>query len=793
MAGYTLPRHVAISIAGLGDPATGLPLRLSPVDDRTVSGSGRYVRLMKRRSLGQVSAEARPFDGETTLSSVKCELVGFGSASQFGPQVLAFLTKANPDPVALLFNTVTAAATQLEAIPIPGRAAIAANDTLYLEREAMIVTSVSAGTGTGGSDQINVTRGKYGTKAAAHKADYQADIEIFTDNAAGGSGNPIVESREVTLWAYDPVTDTDTKFWRGYLGIPKNSKGVITIDAEDMWSVVFGAKLGVNAWSALGIIYRSVLTPGVSVSTIQPRTINYGSILVSGKHLMVSDGTVVIAAETYVRAEGPGGTDPSWLDLAPYPKDASAATGHYNTLYGGVPDRDNTDPSAMLADTMIREVLTSAPGYSHFRDSSGNLSSHPFDIVVCILISTGTATWTSGGGFTAGINGNQDCLPEPFGRGVDPSDVDIAGIDALKADPAYAGLEMEGLIIGAEGPVETSEILNRIFRATFTFPTTNATGQLTIKDMRDPGAGNADFVVNESSGLLSIITHPLETSRTMWPLINEIMLKIARRGLTDKYSQYIDSQDLRQINVKRYIGGKTEDVEIDCGDFGQVTPGGIAPPDFVDRIRALFSWYDLLRTNPLPIHEFTTDQTLGLIPPGSIVDLSCPALLDGEGGEGFDNHPCLVVDVKHDLWSLSNKSVVAIDLYPVTRAGLNTAPAWMIEDVTSSTVFDIYQDQFTEATEDEITWRDGAKYLLFDKHGVLRSTDGPTTGSISSVTVTLDAAWTASSSPVTPSSGDVIRPAAYDDRGTDWGDVAYIADSNGQLGTANDLPHRWGF
>lgn len=775
---------LAFEIEGLGTwTSNGLPLRFTETELRTHAGVAQYVPLLKTWP-ATLSNRIDPLEGWMTQGTISFEIAADDLDTVWGDRVRQFLTTVRPEPAALLAADIAAGAAQIDAIQIPGADEVVAGDVIFLRREAMYVSSVSAGGGVGGSDRLSVVRGQYGTTAKAHKAGSFDDTEIYIASSDNGSGNPVVESRRVSLYRYTPGGSA-SRFRVYYLDSVDEDGGILRINARDVWSWVNGRKLGQGAVVTKGIIFylaADLNNRRVGVAEDGGTLVVEAPPLIGGTHMVVTDGEAIAPVEASVDTAGQ-------VPRVVFDTIGTGDASGYPLLYRtNAQYRNGEDP--LLAEDTLREVLVSWKDatYSHFADSAGNHSSHPFDIVRCLLCSTGEATWTSGGGRTVGSNGDYDWLPRWWGMGVDDELIDHTGIDDLKARYPYAGLKMESLIIGAEGEEDAQEVLAAIFKATGTFPALSSTGLITIKDLRDPGPVGADATV----GVNQVVRpegegSPIKWRRRGFPIVRDLIVEVGRVGFEEDPVTRYTQVNFQGVQTDRHPQ-TARDVTINARSFG--TPEGVVPLEG-DQLKAIFSWRWQLQKDPLPECDLEVPADLPSLPAGSIISLTAPGVMDRDGTRGITSHRCLILDSALDGNTFGQR-LRALDLQPITRSEELLSPGWEIDTVAGDDEFDLVADRFTP--DDLAKWIDGAQVILLDANGVLRSTDGPSFGTLSGSTVSLDQQWQASSVNITPATGDIIVFAHYDDRGSSGEEAyAWIADSGGKLGTADDPAHRWGF
>ena len=771
-------KTLSIAIAGFGDPTTGLPYRIRALASGDVGSTVIATRILAEHP-SEVASSALPREGWARQSSFSFSCRGL-DRDPYGAALLSFLYQADPEPVATLAADLSDSATTVNVTTELLRSYPATPFTVYVGREAIVVGVV-----TGTPAFASMQRGAFGTVAAAHGSSAFDDRAIYTVN-------PIVVSREVLVYELDIDADTETLVWRGMLDPPEglgNGLASVQCTARDAFAMLADAEIGYDRVRFTGAIAKSqvgemfpVDPGGVYVkappyAVWRPRPFARDSLNRIRVPMMV-DGTAVLALAGAAVSSSSVSNPPLLTSWSTIESAANASAGYTPMHRTSIESQDKKSVS-------FREVLLADPDnpYSLVRDASGAVSGHPFDIVLNLILSTGSATWdTYAGGHTVGDNGDYDWLPACWGRAVPEAFVDVAGIELLRDSFHFKDLDASNFIIGHEDENPTvKEIITRLLHPLFVFPGVTDTGKITLYSL---------LPTQSSVATITPADLAQRSAEQPWSSFERIARAIVQVGRTypgDKYRRTIEDTEFVGITQNRYPFG-VRPLDIMADHYG--APGGVGTGT-IDALSTLN--YLRWRACNARLSEYILYllPTFDRIPGGSLVTVTYPALVgdDGERGSVVDR-VCLVLEARHHPRTFV-QTLRVLDLYPLTRADKVTAPAWEISAVTSNTRFTVSDTRYTGG--DRALWLPTARYLLFDRTGALRSTDGYATSSgIVAGAVTLAGAWAASGSPLTPAVGDIVRIASYNNA-LQWTDKAYIGDSNAQLGSANDDAHRWGW
>jgi hypothetical protein len=776
-----LKRTWGLQIAGFGDPVTGEPVRIALMST-TLAGGEIYFPLAAG-PLSKVAQRVKILEGSTTQSSISLQVAGLDT-SFIGRQLRSFLCASRPKPWGYITADRSAVATSFAVTRLPPETVPAVHDTVYLEREALRVLSV---TPLGGNDYtIVMSRGMYGTTAVAHKTGAFADDSLYKIN-------PIREGREVTLYHLNRSTGVETKRWQGLLERPPSNLNLtgMRISARNVWAYIGKRQLGKGRLRTEMRIAQAERDDPSRVIVYQERqdVVSDVPVLADGTRVVMHIDGWVIPVTLDEQEDVRGGT---LITLGHSEPDDNGFG--YKALHRTDLTADQVagflEVPAQLSEAV--EVLTTddVAGFSHFTDENGVPSAHPLDIIRCLMTSTGAATWSTGGVRVAGPNGDFDRLPRGWGAEIPDALIDHTAINALRDSSLFSGLRMRNMVIGRpDGEKKTLKLIFSILKSIFCFPSVSSTGQASFATILDPGSQEVDATIANSD----ILSGPFPVKlASRFPPIADLVVNAARIGLSDRFQDILDQTDFEQKNRKRYIHSVTDD-SIDAGAMGPA--GGIDGLGSWQRglLNDLFGLRYLLQQDELPEYRLEVGPGAVQLQPGHVIDLSIWGMFNADGGRNIASHRCVVVEQAEDPDSFE-QAIQVIDLFPMTRAEQVVAPSWRITAVASDTEFTVAAAEFSD--DDRALLAVGRRIELYDRTGVLRSVDAyrtvntytPGTG-----VVILDAAWESGAVAVTPAVGDVVRLVRYDDRDAYAILRAYMADAAAELGAAQDPAHNWGY
>lgn len=753
----------SIAIAGFGDPATGKPYRIRYASTDTVSSSVSPALILTawpesvgdRIDFGELQRSVSTF-------AFECD----AKRSSIGAALLSFLFQAQPQPWGGLLEDISDTDTAIKVVKILGETAPSPGTSIYFEREVMVLDSISWN--ASGWYDCTVDRGQFGTEAEPHMAGDVDDRYVY-------SRNPIADSREV--WVYDLDVDAGTEqlVWSGMLEQPVRSVGNLRLNAIDALGGVRGTQLGRGRLSFPGAVLREDEHEQLWIDTAGQAIIPPGMVMPDNRRIVVSDGDVVLT--TAVR--------PPTSERGDRVSLAFGSSGYVRTAEAFLTERKTGEL------TLSECLIAGDDGHPYedwcmVRDENDELSCHPVDIVLNILTSTGKATWDYSGSHTVGPNGDFDWLPRHWGLGIPSAQVDSDSFLELRDSFLFSELRCPGFIVHEE-LVDAAEIIKRLLQPLMAFLTIDSEGRFALRSLLDIGQASA-----LSIGDTDLAEPPIEQPWSAHELYSRAIINVGRRGL-DTNPLFISMETgLGDIEQNRYPKGRSP-LTVECPDYADPESATVPVANII-ALRRVNRLRQSMVVGRLPPYVLRLKPMATRLVSGDIIEATLTSQVGPDGTWGIVAHKCLVVSAEMDTRNRT-QLVTVVDLSPVYRADKRVAPSWRIYSVTSNTQFVVEASRFSAADRSE--WVDGNTYELWSVAGVLRSTDGAATGSINAVTglVTLTAAWTASGSPVTPAAGDVVRIARYDGGPAigDWLDQAYVADSDAELGTSGDDPHRWGW
>lgn len=747
-----MSKLASIGIEGWGDPVEGLPYRLrrSHAGD---AGSSVIPALLLADYPTSLSERAQYHAGWSTRGNISFPVMHLDGT--IGATLRRWLWQANPEPVGRLAADVTAAALSLTAYTNAGKTWPATPFDLYLEREVLTVSAV-AGAGGGAPYTLTVTRGVYGSSPAAHYWAIDMDAHVYTVN-------PIVEGRRVTRYDYDTATDTETAVFQGLLMQPgglSESMIVCDLEAESALGYFSSEKMvGDGRYETVGYLLaesgrvRGKLAP---YDRLQARA---RSTVDDHLTMVVTDGTTIRAVTAWTT-----GWDAQLVQ--------TAEPGLRGPLYGTV-GADSND-FVPLWECLICDADSSM---SMVRNEDGSRSDHPLDLLLNIMTSTGTTTWPAGGAHTVGSNGDYDWLPAHFGLGIPVGMIDVASIATLRNNDLYlSGLRCRNFVLSEK--CTAPELIGRILLPLGLWPSTSATGLITLAQIRDFADADADATLTDSDLSRRMTEQPwAEMER-----YGKIRIDLGHKGLSDSYSLQITDTDFSSYLSNRFPYG-VPSLVIDGGDYGDPDTHSISD-SVKESLRQinLVRWTLAVQRLPTYVAEFKASSASRL-PPGSKVLLTNRVAVGDDGNRGVTTRRCIVIEQTYDE-ELGDQTLTMVDLYPVTRASRVVCPTWRIDSVVDAGEQTVSAAEFTD--DDWSEWYEEAVGVLCDRTGAPKSTARLV--NITAGTVIPDGDWD-----VIPIVGDLLRVADYDDSVGYWYGCAWIADADAALGAADDAPARWSF
>lgn len=753
----------------------------------------------------KISTTCEVLRGSTTQSTMQILIdrldVPDVTVTRYSQAALSFFWGARPKPFANLGEPITAGTTSFDINLIAGETVPVAGDLVYLAREVMVVTAVA---GAGSTRTIDVARGVLASDAVPHELD---DTEMFFQN-------PVKLDRKVTLYEYDPWTDTETARWRGIVEGIDLSDGtqVLCVTCRDLLGTISKRRVGRERWEgnvdlgmetlmvggatirdslflwsaeSYGLVDYVPFYPTVPAGFL-PGTEQYSTLSIDVKAMCLEIDGQAVAVRTRANAPAP---EPGFVSSYRH----QITTGMVTKISG--PQPMYVDKRSSMAAQEILVCDRDSP-LCYFKNSDNDPDDHPAVIMLNVVTSTGEATWTAGGSHTAGSNGAWDWLPGAWGLAIPVAWIDTAAFTRLQTRYPTAGLRARAMYLGGGGADGSAmDLLADLAQAMNCYLYMTDDARISIRRLADPGTGNTDFTLT-AADIAWMDNEGDEQGMTDQKPIYAIALECAARGPGGKPGQILDAGIMGQkwIGRMKFHAVKDKlDSTLIYGDPVYHTLFG----EEIEQIARTFAWRYAYCIDRLPQYRMRLVHGSALVMPGQWILLSHPFFYDNDSlTRGITNHRCLVLDGDWDI-ETGAQELVIVDVSPVTGADTLVSPAWTVTAATSTTSFTVSDSVFAGGSGDRAFFVSGATYKidLWTADGQLRSTDGPTYATAfnnGTGVVTLNAAWTASAVALTPAAGNVVRVADYDNA-TGWQaqDYTWLGDSNGQLGAANDSAGRW--
>ena len=748
----------------------------------------------------KISTTCEVLKGSTTQSTMQILIDRLDLADQtqsrYSQAALSFFWGARPKPVARLQSSWTVGTTSQVVDIIAGETVPAAGDIIYINREAIVLTNV---TGSGATRTLTMIRGQFGTDAEAHDLE---DPDIFLQN-------PVKLDRRVTLYEYDVRTDTEAVRWRGVVeGIDLSDETqVLCITCRDLLGTISKRRVARERWEGEVDLIRvdnggtqnpllfSIVSAGRDDSKIvdyKPFYPNVDAGFLSGTDQYTTLGFSIAAIALEIDGQAIAvAVNPPTIPAAGFAEKYS----HFNDLGGFCRQLDGQTLEFEERKTMkAAEILVcdADSPLCYFKDDGANPTDHPAHIILNILTSTGTATW-SGGVHDVGDNGNYDWLPGSWGLGIPVAWVDTAAFLLLVSRWPTSNLRARSGYIGGGGDNGSAwDLLSDLAQSMGAYLYMDDQARISIRRLADPGAGNTDHTL-DAGDIAWAANEGDEQGMTEQKPIYAISLECCQRGPGGEPAQIIDAGVIGQKWLGRYRFHAVRDKLDSTRIYGDPVDHRLGRD--VLTLATVFRWRYAWAIDRLPQYRIRLVHGSDLVMPGQWITLSHPSIFDNATlTRGITAHRCLVLEGDWDI-STGAQELVIVDAQPITGADTLLSPAWSVAAVSSSTSFTLAAGQFTEST-DRDTFVTGSTYQLhlWTADGQLRSTAATAYASAfnsGTGVVTLFAAFNDGGA-VTPAVGDVVRLADYDNA-TGWQtlDYTWLGDASMLLGAANDNAGRW--
>lgn len=667
----------------------------------------------------------------------------------------------------------------------------AANQAIYIGREALKINSVTAP--SGGFQILTCSRAIFGTAKQFHDAGPLDDRDIYLVN-------PVVLGREVTIFdidIHDP--NVSSPIWRGIIDSVNFDEGLSMIDVacRDTFATYGRRKVGEGRSEIFGVVYNPpardasetvfVTIDESDFSTLSSDESTTGLLIsgettpatlpeipydtYSGYRAYIQSDCIVLMYGT-IRFYSSGFRSDSW----------NALGDGVPTLLGTVCENDETQNKSkeLLRECLVASKGTvsalineSTPNVSHFADENGDQSFHPCDIFLCLLTSTGTASW-EGVVRTSGNNGDWDWLPSYWGLGVPENLVDSDGIKALR-DGYLRGASCEALVIGEEKKSEdANKVFEKLLSPMLVFPCLNEEGLITLKQFRDVPLNAVVANIGDGDLVDYVQRQPYSTQER----IDVVKVKACERPGEKNAVTFINADGAGK-RAKRYPFG-SKDLTVDAGWYGDPVSQDVSTVS--DLLREVNSLRYLYVSDRLPEYTVEVRAGLPLIPAGSYISLTCRAIVAPGGSRGITNARCFVKSSSRNTGDRS-QTLDLINVSQMTKADSYVSPSMLVDTgAHTTTSFLVDLDRFS--SDDPSYFEIGDVVSLYDARGVRKSAaDGTISGKLGT-SFTLAPGFS-----VAPVAGDIIRLPDYADRVSSQEIYSWIADIDGTLD--GDDADRW--
>lgn len=792
----------ALTIEGLGRTSTSMittrPLRLS-VWSGVLSSPTRYYWPALADFPDQVESELDVLEGMVTQSSLSFTLGNLDADDDEARDIRRFFLLARPERQASLDADYTVSAATISVTLVPGAQTPSVGDVWYAGREAMRLNNVS---GTAPNLALTVTRGVFGTTAQALAAGRDSLYDV----------SPTPLDRLVTLYAVDAEDSTsEVVAWRGVLEDVHMDGRLLRVEltCRDFLSFIGQQKLGQGRLTQVASMPRYNLSGGkevwyTGIPIAELPEAPYRAPLYDMVHMAVGKSVFRVASNTFNSRVVAGQT--FWRHgVGPGDADGRLSSGA-QIVGEDAEGIDYTGGSRYLSAEV--QVSGAAAGFSPFRNEQGTsdengLSDWFGDIARNILCSTGETSWD--GSLTPshrlGSNGDFDSLPGNWGLGIPDAFVDHATFEEVKNLWPWSQLQAANFILGTpadsdELPV-ASEVIKTLIRSAACYIYTGPSGLISLGRLSDPGPLGVDAEIGpqelDPEGLEGVEVRPADIGP-----VHRIEAQLMRYALSDEHAVKIIGAELSGETEARYLR-IIEPEDIDAGHYGDPDGSVVNSTLRNSFIAAMKKRYALI-SDYLPQYVILLRPDAPSIQAGQWISLTHPAIPHPDtGARGIEDMRCLVIRAQREIrtlhidgvgGTLAGQELTVVNYYPVNRANSVVLPSWRISSVTSNTKFDLdgeFGGDGSVGSSDADLWRKasvGDYWVdLWTADGKKRSVDGPQKGDISSGAVTLLSPWTEGGAPVTPTSNDIIRVAAYDAAG-DWvtdHDYVWIANGDAAL------------
>jgi len=417
----------------------------------------------------------------------------------------------------------------------------------------------------------------------------------------------------------------------------------------------------------------------------------------------------------------------------------------------------------------VFEPVTWAYALSPPGEFPGVVTVNPVDVVLTVLMSTGTPT----------TNGAHDLAPEDFGMGIPASRIDMDTFTAI-GDALYSGFVAAATVfIDQETKGTLEEWLDGLLKAFCLGLVTDTSGKLRLVDMAQTqytttqtltesdlvGPIGVRYGVSPGTSLSSIVL------KFMTPFVMPVAVEshiVTESAPGSAFGDGFVDEDGKivpmEVVFNQMEGGISKLLRrIGSGRISTVTTE-FAPFQNYSQRSALRQRFTRLISQNMGIGaRFPVDVDPGYVGQiGDIVAATLPNLPNVVNSGSMDGVYCRIEDRIHEFRPIGDnpRDTLVLRVFGTAAAvRLAWSPGAEVSSVTSPTSFNVVAAEFHGAddTSDATTFPDGAKVHVFDANFQLRSTSSAgTVDTTSGNAVTLSAAAQGGSGPITPNAGDLI-------------------------------------
>lgn len=573
------------------------------------------------------------------------------------------------------------------------------------DRYAITLTSGSAPldrqTITGGSSSVTcvadgdsesafmntVNRGSFGSTNAPRGIDDLDDRKVF-------DANPVRVTRRVTGYRIDLDTMTETAFWYGLVdSIVDETMSCPTLNLSDGLGYIGNKRLGAGRIRAYSKVSRHNMV-GLGFPTVSLEADSWeanvelgmpkDSLWIWGSPTAIDDRTTVVCNGKVVFPAGIAQADSTreGREYIIWAEQSAPLMGDIMAL----DDRKEGPPKSEI----IWECLVLTEGYTYFVNADGDgiydksysYPFHPFDILLNILCSTGTATWISDAQSVPaeGENGNYDRLPERWGLGVPESSINFDEIEALKSTPPFNKLKMENFLLGdRDEDIDAMDWIRSFMKSCMCFLCVGSDGKLTIKSIYEVVSRSSNLNITDSN----IVVGSARYKGQLGDPAQTLTIRYGKDWPAGKMKGVIDHRDFQDATRKRF-NHRVVDIDIEAPHFGdrlslRLSGGEIAA------LGTLFRQLWLVKNSVPPVYSMSIVGLSRQLSVGDKVNLTSSGIYGPGGDIGITSHACMVVDSGESLED-GSQSVDLLDLSAVIKGNKTLGPLWRIESSTTTTI-----------------------------------------------------------------------------------------------------------